>query len=205
MVFASTKIPPTLTSGDVKILSAVEGLFICSAIGKKEISTNSPIAIRPSIVERDSSNSAGSLLEFTRNVLRKNCDFSKVSTKGKEYAAHEGAKFAEIISKVRGHLQTDLCRGRESTAWPTLVRKCDTPKPLVGGIISPVCYLHTDWDEASASRESNCYNRLPYKYSICDGDCYDGHTVAPQLEELDLFIDSACVLMTRGCFARLAR
>ena len=191
MVFASTKITPPLTSGEAEILAAVEGLFIYSSIAKKEISTNSLISILLSIIERDSSNSAGSIIGFMRNVLRKNCDFSKVSTKGKAYAAHEGAKFSEIIPKVRGHLQTDLCRGRESTAWSTFVRKCGTPKPPVGGIRFMDCYLNTEWGEAASSRKPNCYTRIPYRYSICDGDCYDGRTVASQLAELDLFLDSA--------------
>ena len=44
---------------------------------------------------------------------------------------------------------------------------------------------------ATAVRDPNCYTRLPYRGSICDGDCYGGHTVASQLEELDLPFDSA--------------
>ena len=96
MVFASTKTPPILTSEEAKILSAIEGLFIYSAIQKKEISTTSLIEILLSVIEIARPNSAESLLRFTHNVLRRNWAFSKVSTKGKEYAAHEGPIFRKL-------------------------------------------------------------------------------------------------------------
>ena len=58
-------------------------------------------------------------------VLRKNWDYAKVSTRGKSYASHVGAKMSEMVGKLRTHLTTDLSKGKEASIWSLFPLLCD--------------------------------------------------------------------------------
>ena len=192
LVYACTMNPPILRKKEAEILSALDGLFIYAAVEKKEIIA---ISLRRQLVEFPELEvdecTEESLLAVMHHALRKNWDYAKVSTKGRPYAAHDGAKFADIASKARAQLQSDLRKGKDSSMWSTFATRCESEMPPIGGVKLPDCYMNKDWTEEVLTRGKNCYSRLPYKFRLCDADCLSGYTVETQLGELDLFIDSA--------------
>ena len=188
-VFALVEDPGFLATAHAEILSAVEGLLMAIAIASENVDI---ATIRRYLEKHAGRNcSAQALMGSLRNVLRGNWDYSKVSTRGRAYAAHKGSKLADIVSKVRCHLQLDLAKGKDASIWAHFARSRMEERPQSGGVRFDDCYLDRNWSESRFGRDVNCHARMPYKLHVTDDDCEPGMNLETQMQELDAFIDSA--------------
>ena len=190
-VFVCSKSPPVFSLEQAEMLTALEGLLLSMAIVGKEVTFQNDVESITDTMEKGILEGPGYVVKRYHIALRKNWGYAKVSTRGKSYAAHDGAKMSEMVGKLRTHLMSDLSKGKEASMWSLFSRLCDEEKPVGGGYRFEDFYLGKNWEEKTISRSPNCYTRLSYKYRAQDSDCVEGYDVESQLQRLGTFPDSA--------------
>ena len=131
-VFVCVENPGFPPNAHAEILSAVGGLLIDIAIANEDVDI---ATVRRHMEQHAGRNfSVRVLMGNLHNVLRRSWDYSKVPTRGRAYASHDGAKLADIVSEARFQLQQDLAKGEDASIWAHFARSCVEDRPECGGI-----------------------------------------------------------------------